>query len=338
MKQASALILVFPFLVFSIAARGADDRPLTEHLTSMEWLLGDWVGEYTLEYDWGDFKAGDHLITHASRRWGLDKSIIVEDYISVVDGTRYPETHEVMRWDAVGQRLVHDIVGPGGAGDGQWTTVGEKAALRWNFVYQGVKVDGTSYLEKKGDDSYTWQVREVTVDGEKKPDLPVVTFHRKKGEAAGGLWEKWRAAVAGQWLGKGTFGRDQPAQGLTKGDRFTFPLTWTAALDGSVLLGKGEFNVPEKNVHVELQEQCFWDPQTRQIRLSAVWSNGMVEEISLQRMRGTAFLGTFTTKSPGCAAERGGISLDCPDADTCILTLLDGPRKGHVLNTFKRVK
>jgi hypothetical protein len=64
----------------------------------------------------------------------------------------------------------------------------------------------------------------------------------------------------------------------------------------------------------------------------------MVEEIALQRMRGTAFLGTLTTKAPEHAAERAGISLDCPDADTVVVTLLDGPRKGEVLNTFKRVK
>ncbi|MCL4195407.1 MAG: hypothetical protein KJZ87_26955, partial [Thermoguttaceae bacterium] len=162
--------------------------------------------------------------------------------------------------------------------------------------------------------------------------------HRRTGEVAGELWDKWRDAMVGQWLGTGTIIRDQPALGLAKGDRFTFPLTWTAALDGSVLLGKGEFNVPARNVRVELQEQCFWDPATRQIRLAAVWGNGVVEEITVQRKRGTAFIGTFTTKAPSIAAERAGISLDCPDADTCILTLLDGPRKGHVLNTFKRVK
>jgi hypothetical protein len=63
-----------------------------------------------------------------------------------------------------------------------------------------------------------------------------------------------------------------------------------------------------------------------------------VEELVYQRQRGTAFLGTYVPKFPGKVSSRQRLSSDFPDADSNVLTLLDGPREGETLCSFKREK
>jgi hypothetical protein len=79
-----------------------------------------------------------------------------------------------------------------------------------------------------------------------------------------------------------------------------------------------------------------WDPASRQVRFLSVWSDGSLEELVLSTREGTAFLGTYSTKTAAAAPQQARIRADYVDADTCILTFLDGPNKGKQLSTWKR--
>ncbi|NLX99717.1 MAG: hypothetical protein GXY83_26775 [Rhodopirellula sp.] len=152
------------------------------------------------------------------------------------------------------------------------------------------------------------------------------------------LWDAYRDLAAGTWLGTGTIAGDLDEFGLAKGDQFTFRLAKKLAGKGSSLVGEGDFRIDGKDYTATMRTLEGWDPETRQIRLLAFWSGGLVEEILLSRREGSAFLGTYIAKLPGREADRAGLSLAYPDRDSCVLKFLDGPRKGETLSSWKREK
>ena len=142
----------------------------------------------------------------------------------------------------------------------------------------------------------------------------------------------------GTWNGGGTLGDDDKTLGLAKGDRFEYRITWRPDLDGRILVGEGDFRVAGKNYASKSRLVASWDPDAGNVRLVAIWSSGCVEEGVYQRKQGTAFVGTYIGKGPGVPTFRARLSSDFPDADSNVLTFLDGPRKGETLSSFKREK
>ena len=86
LQSASAL---FVAIVVSTVALGQETEPTSpyEHLKSLEWLIGDWVREYTMPAgtpEWGE--AGAKIQSRASFRWAPNKSFIILEGTDIVGG------------------------------------------------------------------------------------------------------------------------------------------------------------------------------------------------------------------------------------------------------------
>lgn len=322
----------------STAADGAQPPSDYKHLKPMEWLIGDWCGEFTLPYDLKPLKEGDRVDYLVSFRWIMNRSYIVMDGYMLKDDQRVQDSHEIIAWDRDEMKLVHWFCGDYGIGVGQWSDAGKAPRLRWSSGEKEDRVEATAYMEQTGPETHTWQVREITLGGKEVPDWPKVTFQRRTGVPAADLWNAWRKACEGSWLGEGTIGRDLKDLGLAKGDRFTYRLIQKPDAEGTCVVSEGEFRLVGKEVTSKVRALDYWDPDSRQIRSIGAWTSGLVEEITIQRRDQTAFLGTYVAKSPGGAIERARIRFDYPDPDSTVLTFLDGPRKGEVLSSWKREK
>jgi hypothetical protein len=334
----TSILLAVLLVGLTAAADGAQPPSDYKHLKPLEWMIGDWVGEFSAPFDLGPVRKGDRGLSFVSRRWAVDRSCMLLDTHQVVGGRRVAISHEVAAWDAAANRVGNWAFGALGTGGGAFTEVGDKAVLTWTVNGKDGKLQGTSILEKIDADSYTWRAEQITLDGRKLPDWPMVTYRRKTGAPADDLWNAWRDLAVGQWIGTGTISRDAPNLGLAKGDQFTYLWTWKSDPSGAVLLGEGEFRLVGKDLKSAVRAVCHWDPETRQVRQVVCWSNGQVEEILFQRRQGTGFVGTYVAKTPGSTTERAAIVLACPDNESAVYRYLDGPRKGEVSSSWKRQK
>ena len=60
-----------------------------EHLKGLEWLIGDQVGEYNVQEGWAEFApVGTKITRQVSVRWALNKSIIVAQITTTLEGLR----------------------------------------------------------------------------------------------------------------------------------------------------------------------------------------------------------------------------------------------------------
>jgi hypothetical protein len=319
-------------LGLNAACAAGSDAPC-EQLKALEWQIGDWVGEYTAPFDLGEIKAGDHVTSHTSFRWGLGRSLLIMDVHQVVSGRAIPDTHEVTYWDAGRERLMLTIFTPSGVGSGEFREVGDVTVLPWFVELDEGKLTGTSYIEQKDADTYTWQARDLALDDRKLPDFPVITMNRKVGAAGGELWREFVSVATGMWDGAGELADDDPAQGLVKGDRFEYRLHVTSELDGQAVGGEGVFQVPARSHVQHVRLLGGWDPNAQQIRYSAYWSGGLVEEIVLTKREGTVFHGYHHACSPGVPAHRREILADFTDGRSATFSLVDGT----VLSTWRNI-
>lgn len=324
-------------LGFASGGLGAETSPAYEHLQPLEWQVGDWVCEYQVAADSGPIKAGDTVKVRFTTRWSPDKSFLVNTSQWEANGKRVASATEVIFWDHEKSRIGHSYYGTWGSGQGVWTTVGDKPVLQWTIQGPYGTFKGTSYATR-GDDSWAWQIKEQTHDGEKMPDMPEAMFHRTLGAPAGDLWNAWRDAAVGTWKGqgviRGSFG-DLP---ISVGDKFTMHFALRPEVDGKAAVGETEFELVGKPYTTKCGVLAGWDPDTRQIRFLAIWGGGLVEEIVITGRRGNTFQGTYTTKLPARPTTRSRISIDFPDQDHYAIKLLDGPYKGETLSSFTRLK
>jgi hypothetical protein len=329
-------------LVVAPIAGSEDTQSKTPSLQDLSWIIGQWEGDYILPEGAPELGPAGSKITHAETwRWTMGKRFIGLSIREAIDGKVVGTGQEIVGIDEGTGQLAHWFFGSTGInGSGQWSREGDTWKLRWKCVApDGKKQEGTSEQIFVDADTYTWQLRDLSENGKQVPDWPKVTLKRKKSAASSEdtLWQAFRDASAGMWDGKGTIASDLTELGLSKGDQFEYHLTWTPDLKGKALLGAGPFRVAAKNFTAEARALSGWDPETGQVRLLAFWSGGLVEELSLSRQEGTAFLGTYVAKVPGDVTRREPIRIDFPDQDHYVITFTRAPHNGEVLSSFTRV-
>lgn len=340
MKTLLECVVMFAIAAgYSVAAEKSEgNAPQPKDLA---WLLGEWEGEYVLPEGVPEIgSAGARIVSRHTWRWTLDRRFIALKIVETIDGKTVSTGEEILGTDQSTGALTHWFFGSTGIhGAGEWQGRGNTWELKWRAYSPGGKIyEAVSDHIRIDDNAYTWQMKNLTENGKPIPDWPKVTYRRRVAAPAGDLWETWRESMVGQWLGSGIIGEGMSDLGITKGDEFAFRLTWTADLGGAALLGRGEFTISGRGYRSEVREQCYWDPQTRQIRLVAVWSDGEVETFDVNRMNGSAFIGTYSQKHPGKPEFRAAAAFECTDDDTGVFRFLDGPSKGQILSTWKRVK
>jgi hypothetical protein len=324
-------------LTLRLSASAAEFSHEYEHLKPLEWHVGDWVTEYQAASDSGPIKKGDLVTVHFSLRWSPERSFIMNNSFSEVDGKQVANALEVISWNQEKSVVIHSYYGTWGTGQGAWTKVGDAAQLEWTIRGQYGEFKGTSQATK-GVDSWQWQIKNQTHDGKAMPEMPVATFRREAGTPAGDLWEAYRKAAVGKWVGEGKLLSDVPQFQMLENDPFSLQLSIQEEIEGKVITGMQDFQVKSHPSHFPARVVAGWDPDSRQVRLFAFWSGGLVEELFLSSQEGSTFFGTFTAKMPGMATNRWPICLHFPDSDSYEYRILGGPHQGKVLSSWKREK
>jgi hypothetical protein len=320
----------------------ADDDGGSPQLEDLAWLIGDWEGEFALPEGNPIGPAGAHVVSRNSFRWTLGKkfiSLIIRDKI---DGKPGSTGHEFMGHDNQTDSLGHWFFGSRGYhGSGQWSRNGDKWFLTWkSHEPNGKYYEGVSDHVAVDANTFTWQMRDITENGKPVPDWPKVTYRRRQPVASedDGLWQAYRAAAVGTWNGAGALIQDFPELDISEGDKFKAQLAIESELDGMALVGTTYFEMLDKPFTAQARALAGWDPDTRQVRVLAVWSGALVEEIILDRKRRSSFLGTYIAKSPGSPTLRARIRMRFDTPDSYVITFLGGPLKGKELSRWKRAK
>jgi hypothetical protein len=318
-----------------VAAR-TQPQSAAEHLKPMEWMIGDWIGEYTAPADLDEVKQGDRVTVAGSVRWMLDRRFIVSDFYWEVQGKKVLESREIFGWDYAAKRVGHWFFGNSGTGEGVWTLTADRGQLQWSVNTPDGKLTGTGVVEKQGIDSYLWQLKNLASGEKKLPDWPLVTLKRKM--AADDLWKAYRDVAAGTWTGTGALLKDRKEDNLSRGDQFQARFSLEPEMDGAALVGHSEFRVADRPKKWQNRVLVGRNPATRQVCFHALWNDGGMEEIILSEHRGTTFLGTYSAGIPGQESLQARVKMDYTDANTCVLTFLDGPFQGEQLSSWRREK
>jgi hypothetical protein len=310
--RSNVLSLVILGVVTGLSFAADVEKTTSVELEDLTWLIGEWKGEYNLPEGFPELgPAGAHVVSTNSFRRTLG---------------------ELGRW-FFGSRGFH--------GSGIWSRTGDVWSIKWqSFEPDDKKIEGVSDHVRIDADTFTWQMRDIKENGKDIPDWPKVTYRRKLAAPPGenDLWMAYRAAAAGNWNGTGALIQAFPDLGLDKGDKFRMQFSLEPQLDGKALVGKTEFEMLDGPFKAQCRVLAGWDPDTRQVRVLAFWSGGLVEEIVLVRQRGTAFYGTYTAKSPSSRTLRGRICQDFDTPDSYVFTFLDGALEGQTLSSFERHK
>ena len=339
MRRVVAFAVVLSIVFNCGLAFGQEEAPTNsyEKIKPLEWQIGDWVTEFQAASDSGPIKKGDTVTVYFSLRWSPDRSFIVNNSVSEVSGRKVATALEIISWNYEKSIISHSYYGTWGTGQGIWTKVGDRAELEWTIQGQYGTFKGKSYVTR-GADSWEWQIKKQTHNGEEMPEMPLATFRREVGAPAGDLWKAYRKAAMGKWVGEGKLLWDIPQYQMSKDDPFALELSLQEETQGRVLAGNQDFQVKSKPLNFQARIVVGWDPDSRQVRLFAFWSDGFVEELFFSKREGNTFFGTYTSKAPGMPTDRWPICLQFPDPDSYEYKFLSGPHQGKVLSSWKREK
>jgi hypothetical protein len=333
----TCVLLAANFLFCVAAVQAAQPPEAYLHLKPLEWHIGDWVTQYEATADAGPIKKGDTVKVNFSLRWSPDRTFMENHSSSEVNGKRITSSLEVISWDTERSVVAHSYFGTWGRGQGVWTKTGDKAELEWTIQGPYGTFKGTSWASKE-QDSWKWQIIKQTRNGEPMAEMPVAVFQRKKGVAAGDLWDAYRKLAAGNWTGEGKSLWDAPEGQVLKGAAFKFKLSLASEMDGKVLTGPQDFLREGKDKPSLSRVVAAWDPDAAQIRLRAYWAEGFLEELFLSRRSGNTFHGVYTGKAPNDSVIQWPIDLRFFNADSYEYKFTAGPYQGKVLSTWKRAE
>lgn len=142
-----------------------------EHLSGLEWLLGDWAGE-----------ADKGKVERASLAWSDSQNYRVGALSTTLNNTPLSSSRLRIGWDPAARRIRSWLFdATGGFGEGTWVRDGKKWVVKTASVLQGGKKAAVTFVVTPVDaDTLTWQARDRSVDGKALPDGREVKMKRVK--------------------------------------------------------------------------------------------------------------------------------------------------------------
>src|SRR3954453_12240481 len=142
-----------------------------EHLKELEWMVGSWV----------DRDDDEGVVIQTDCEWTKNKNFITRSFAVAVRDRVNMAGMQVIGWDPIAKQIRSWVFdSDGGFGEGKWTHKGN----RWTIQQAGTLPDGSrssavNGMKKLGDDSFSWQSVERSVNGDMLPDVEEVTVYRK---------------------------------------------------------------------------------------------------------------------------------------------------------------
>jgi hypothetical protein len=165
-------------------AFGADEPgPNYKHLKPMEFMIGEWVLDDTMEEAVPNIgEAGDHFVLTIKWSWGLRKNMINEQMTVHVNDKVKWTTRSIKGWDAEKKQIVSTgFDSLGGHGHAVITCTEDGFTIKnRNVSPEGTPSTSTVIIKRVDEDTIGGETKDIIENGEKKPDRPYVELKRKK--------------------------------------------------------------------------------------------------------------------------------------------------------------
>lgn len=144
-----------------------------EHFADLAWLIGDWTGE-----------SDKGQSARFSFSWADNKNFMVSSFAVTVNGIPVTGGHQWIAWDAVDKKIRSwSFFSGGGFGEGVWSHEDGKWAVQTSGKSSAGKMASlTSVISQVDPDHFTWQITQLTVNGQTNPAGAVTRLRRVKGE------------------------------------------------------------------------------------------------------------------------------------------------------------
>jgi hypothetical protein len=183
MKRLIMLTAAAVFFTAGLAYGQAKPGPNYEHLKPLEWMIGEWVLDDTMDGAVPNIgEAGDHFVLTIKWSWGLRKNMINEQMTVRVNDQVKWMSRAIKGWDAEKKQIVTTgFDSLGGHGDGIITCTEDGFKIKNRTVSpEGIPGEATVIVKRVDDDTIGGETKDITEGGEKQPDRPYVELKRKK--------------------------------------------------------------------------------------------------------------------------------------------------------------
>jgi uncharacterized protein (TIGR02246 family) len=143
-----------------------------EHLSELEWIIGNWAAE-----------SGKSAETaQASFAWADQQNFIVSSFTTTFKDIAIGGATQWIGYDAAAKQIRSwTFENNGGFGEGKWAREGDRWEIKTAAVLRdGKQVTATNVLTRLDADTFTWQARDITVDGKAMPAVKEVKMKRVK--------------------------------------------------------------------------------------------------------------------------------------------------------------
>lgn len=143
-----------------------------EHLTELEWMLGEWVNE------------SDDAVVFTTCKWSKDGNFLLREFDVKIEGQVALSGTQRIGWDPLQKQFRTWVFDTGGGfGEGVMSRDGE----RWLVKATGIRSDGqpasvTNIITPLGKDRIGWQTMDRTIAGESVADIDQFVIVRKPPE------------------------------------------------------------------------------------------------------------------------------------------------------------
>jgi uncharacterized protein (TIGR02246 family) len=142
-----------------------------KHLRELEWLIGEWAAT--------NDKGPAPRVAYS---WAKDQNFIHSSFAATFKNISIGGGNQVIGYDAAAKQIrswTFDL--NGGFGEGTWTRDGKKWTIKSTATTaEGAKVTLTQVFTQVDVDTFTWQMKDLTVGGKAHPDAPESTMKRVK--------------------------------------------------------------------------------------------------------------------------------------------------------------
>jgi uncharacterized protein (TIGR02246 family) len=142
-----------------------------EHLSALEWLVGDWMDE-------GD--KGE--VARASFTWAANQNYLIGSFGTTIKDVAVGGATQWIAWDPVAKSIRSwTFDGSGSFGESSWTGSGGKWTIKNKMIlHDGKQTSSTNVVTRVDADTLTFQAVDRMLDGKAMPDTKVIKMKRVK--------------------------------------------------------------------------------------------------------------------------------------------------------------
>ena len=142
-----------------------------EHLSALEWLIGDWASES---------EKGE--VARAAFSWSENQNFMLSSFTTTFKNISIGGGTEWIGWDPLEKKVRSWTFETGGGfGEATWTQDGDKWVSKSKAVLrEGKKLTATHVLTRLDAETMTWEAHDRTEDGKSLPDVKPIKLKRQK--------------------------------------------------------------------------------------------------------------------------------------------------------------